>query len=241
MTDTVPPPGAKKPAAKAPKSDKPAEKAHDEPLTAVKRPKAPHDEPGHAPAPAAAPAAPAKAAPAAAAPPATPPTGDHATLASSFSGTSFAVLEDGVGVTTVATDDLFAAAVWAKGAGYRILSNLSAYDRVDHFGVLYCFLKVAATPAQFAELRLRVVMPKAAGEPSCPSLEDLYPAAGWHEREMFDMYGVRFEGNSDLRRMFLPDGWTGYPMRKDNKEPEQFVTLREGEDVVVKTNEEGSW
>ena len=211
----------------------------DKPLTAAKRPKAPHDGPAAAPAPAAPPAAaPASAAPAAAA---TPPTGDHAILASAFAGTSFAVLEDGVGVTTVATDDLFAAASWAKGAGYRILSNLSAYDRVDHFGVLYCFVKAAATPAEFGELRLRVTMPKSAGEPACPSIEDLYPAAGWHEREMFDMYGVRFEGNSDLRRMFLPDGWTGHPMRKDYKEPEQFVALREGEDVVVRTNEEGSW
>lgn len=195
---------------------------------------------GPAPAKPAAPAAPAAAKPAPAVPAAVP-TGDHAILAQSFQGTSYALLEDGAGVTTVQGDDLFAAANWAKGAGYRILSNLSAYDRMDHFGVLYCLLKVAETPAQFAELRLRVVMPKSAGEPACPSLEDVYPSAGWHEREMFDMYGVRFEGNSDLRRMFLPDGWTGYPMRKDYKEPEQFVALREGEDVVVKTNEEGSW
>ncbi len=231
--------------------------ADDKPLTAAKRPKVndapatPPNEPPMTPsppktpspsaasAPSAAPSAAKPAAPPAA--PATPPTGDHALLAQSFPGTSFAVLEDGAGVTTVQGDDLFAAASWAKGAGYRILSNLSAYDRGDHFGVLYCFLKVAATPAEFAELRLRVVMPKAAGEPTCSSIEDLFPAAGWHEREMFDMYGVRFEGNSDLRRMFLPDGWTGYPMRKDYKEPEQFVALREGEDVVVKTNEEGSW
>lgn len=215
----------------------------DKPLVAAKRPKVPHDAPAAAPAaPAAPPAAPAPAAkPAPTAPPAAAPTGDHAALAAAFQGTSFAVLEDGVGVTTVATDDLFAAASWAKGAGYRILSNLSAYDRLDHFGVLYCLVKPSATPAAFAELRLRVTMPKPAGEPACPSIEDLFPAAGWHEREMFDMYGVRFEGNSDLRRMFLPDGWTGHPMRKDYKEPEQFVALREGEDVVVKTNEEGSW
>lgn len=173
------------------------------------------------------------------------PSGDHAALAAAFEGTSFAILEDGVGVTTVPADDLFAAANWAKANGYRLLSNLSAYDRTDHFGVLYCFLKLATTPTEFGELRLRVTMPKQADgqtvEPACPSLEDLFPAAGWHEREMFDMYGIRFEGNHDLRRMFLPDDWTGHPMRKDYKEPEQFVALREGEDVTVKTNEEGSW
>ena len=212
------------------------------------KPKSQTDTPGSTPAagPTAATAAPAPAAtpaakPAAPAAPPAMPTGDHATLASAFQGTSFAILEDGVGVTTVATDDLFQAAAWAKSNGYPILSLLSAYDRTDHFGVLYAFVKLAATPAEFGELRLRVVMPKAAGEPVCPSLEDVYPSSGWHEREMFDMYGIRFEGNRDLRRMFLPDDWTGYPMRKDYKEPEQFVTLREGEDVALKTNEEGSW
>ena len=202
--------------------------------------------PAAAPPAATPPAAPAAAKPAAAPPPAAPappPSGDHAMLRDAHPDDveRYEVLEDGVGVTTVTGDDLFAAASWAKGAGYRILSNLSAYDRTDHFGVLYCFLKAAGTPAAFGELRLRVVMPKSAGEPACASIEDLFPAAGWHEREMFDMYGIRFEGNSDLRRMFLPDGWTGHPMRKDYKEPEQFVALREGEDIVVKTNEEGSW
>jgi NADH-quinone oxidoreductase subunit C len=147
----------------------------------------------------------------------------------------YEVLEDGVGVLVCRPDGLFTVAAEAKALGYRILSNLSAYDRPDHFGVLYCLVKPAATPAEFGELRLRVTMPKAAGEPACPSLEDLYPASNWHEREM------RFEGNHDLRRMFLPDGWTGYPMRKDYKEPEQFVALREGEDIVVRKQEEGAW
>jgi NADH:ubiquinone oxidoreductase subunit C len=185
----------------------------------------------------------AKPAPAAPAAPAPKPSGDAAMLMDAHPADvdRYEVLDDGVGVVVCKPDGLFAVAAEAKALGYRILSNLSAYDRADHFGVLYCFVKAAATPAEFGELRLRVTMAKSAGEPTCPSLEDLYPSAGWHEREMFDMYGIRFEGNSDLRRMFLPDGWTGYPMRKDYKEPEQFVALREGEDIVVRTQEEGSW
>jgi NADH:ubiquinone oxidoreductase subunit C len=197
-----------------------------------------------APAAAAAPSAPAPAAPAPApAPPAPQPTGDHAMIRDAHPEEvlRYEVLEDGAGVLVCNPDGLFAVAAEAKALGYRILSNLSAYDRPDHFGVLYCLVKLAETPEQFGEMRLRVVMPKAAGEPVCPSLEDLFPASNWHEREMFDMYGIRFEGNHDLRRMFLPDGWTGYPMRKDYKEAEQFVALREGEDIVVRTNEEGSW
>jgi NADH:ubiquinone oxidoreductase subunit C len=194
-------------------------------------------KPADASVPAAKPAAPVAAAPA------PKPAGDAAMIQDAHPQDvlRYEVLEDGVGVLVCSPEGLFAVAAEAKALGYRILSNLSAYDRPDHFGVLYCFVKAAATPAEFGELRLRVVMPKANGEPACPSLEDLYPASNWHEREMFDMYGIKFEGNSDLRRMFLPDGWTGYPMRKDYKEPEQFVALREGEDIVVKKQEEGSW
>lgn len=184
------------------------------------------------------------AAPAApAAPPAPQPTGDYAMLRDAHAGdvTGYEVLSDGVGVLTVTLDGLFTLAGEVKAMGYRILSLLSAYDRTDHFGVLYAFLKPAASPGEFAELRLRVTMPKSAGEPVCPSLTDLFPAADWQEREMFDMYGIKFEGHPDLRRVFLPADWTGHPMRKDYKEAEQFVALREGEDITVKHPEEGAW
>ena len=197
-----------------------------------------------------APAAP-TAKPAAPAPPPKPapePTGDYAMLRDAHAGNvvKFEILEDGVGVLTVTPDGLFTIAAEVKALGYPILSLLSAYDRTDHFGVLYAFVKLAATPAEFGELRLRVTVPKkdavgAVVEPSIPSLCDLWPAANWQEREMFDMYGIKFEGHPDLRRMFLPEDWTGYPMRKDYKEPEQFVGMREGEDITYKTQEEGSW
>lgn len=204
-----------------------------------------------APAASAAPATPASAKPAVPAPPPKPepkPTGDYAMLRDAHGSVvvKYEVLEDGVGVLQVTPDGLFTVAAEVKAMGYPLLSLLSAYDRTDHFGVLYAFVKLAGTPEGFGELRLRVTAPKkdaagAAVEPAIPSICDIYPAANWQEREMYDMYGIRFEGHPDLRRMFLPEDWNGYPMRKDGKQPEQFVGMRDGEDITFKTQEEGSW
>lgn len=187
-------------------------------------------------------------APAPAAPPPPEATGDYAMLRDAHGAdvVKYDVLDDGVGVLTVTTDGLLAIVGEAKAMGYSVLSLLSAYDRTDHFGVLYCLVKLAATPQEFGELRLRVTMPKrdASGtvvEPEVPSLVPVFKGADWQEREMYDMYGIRFLGHPDLRRMFLPEGWTGWPMRKDYKEPEQYVAMRDGEDIVLRNPEEGAW
>ena len=149
-------------------------------------------------------------------------------------------------VYEVARSDLFLAARSLKDQGYRILSCLSASDdKKGPMQVFYSFIKPTGTADGWGERRLRVVVPKEAGDKpvrtTCPSLTDIFPAADWHEREMYDMYGIVFEGHPDLRRMFLPEGWKGYPMRKDDAEGEQFVAMQDGEDIVLSTQEEGSW
>jgi NADH-quinone oxidoreductase subunit C len=62
--------------------------------------------------------------------------------------------------------------------------------------------------------RLRVRAQFADGE-SAPTAVNLWPTANWLEREVFDMFGIRFEGHPDLKRILLPDGWKGHPLRKD--------------------------
>ncbi len=62
--------------------------------------------------------------------------------------------------------------------------------------------------------RIRVKTQIADGE-AARSATDLWPTADWLERETFDMFGIRFEGHPGLKRILLPDGWTGHPLRKD--------------------------
>jgi NADH-quinone oxidoreductase subunit C len=50
---------------------------------------------------------------------------------------------------------------------------------------------------------------------SIPSSVSIWPTANWLEREVFDMFGITFDGHPDLKRILLPDGWKGYPLRKD--------------------------
>jgi NADH-quinone oxidoreductase subunit C len=64
--------------------------------------------------------------------------------------------------------------------------------------------------------RLRVKVGLPGGDLRVDSLTPDFPAADWHEREVFDFFGVTFDGHPDLRRIIMPEGWEGFPLRKDH-------------------------
>jgi NADH-quinone oxidoreductase subunit C len=81
-------------------------------------------------------------------------------------------------------------------------------DRNPRFEVVYCLLSLTKNH----RMRVHVATEE---EVPVPTVTDIWPVAGWLEREVFDMYGVLFEGNTDLRRILTDYGFSGHPQRKD--------------------------
>jgi NADH-quinone oxidoreductase subunit C len=99
-----------------------------------------------------------------------------------------------------------------KPLNYIMLLDLTC---VDYLAERSCLEMVYTLFSLDRNHRLRVKVSLPAGELSIPSLTPLWKNADWLEREVFDMFGVRFEGHPDLRRLFLYDGFQGHPLRKD--------------------------
>jgi NADH-quinone oxidoreductase subunit C len=88
----------------------------------------------------------------------------------------------------------FVSAVDRGEAGFDVVTQLWSIPR--HHGV-----------------RIKVACSK--DDPTCPSISDLYPGANWHEREAWELFGIRFEGHPQLVKLLLPEQFEGHPLRKD--------------------------
>jgi NADH-quinone oxidoreductase subunit C len=113
---------------------------------------------------------------------------------------------------TIASEQIRAAAAAVQAAGYNFFEDMTAVDwfpSAPRFQLSYHILSHA-----FKEhIRLRVLVDEA--NPSVASITRVWPSANYYEREVFDLFGIRFEGHPNLRRIMMPDDWVGHPLRKD--------------------------
>ncbi len=103
------------------------------------------------------------------------------------------------------------------GMGFDYLNCLSGVDWKDRFEVVYDI-----TSLRFpTKVHLRVTTPH--DDPRVRSVASLWATANWHEREAWDLLGIRFEGHPDLRRILLSEDWVGHPLRKDYVDEGRYV------------------
>lgn len=97
--------------------------------------------------------------------------------------------------------------------GFELLSELTAVDywpdENPRFHLFYRFTSISN------RLTLNVRVHISALEAAAPTLEPVYSNANWREREVYDLFGIKFIGHSDMRRILMPEDWQGHPLRKD--------------------------
>jgi len=113
---------------------------------------------------------------------------------------------------TIAPEAIRTAAATIQAAGYNFFEDMTAVDWFPlspRFQLSYHIL----SHSYKERIRLRVLLEES--DPAVESIIPVWPSANYYEREVFDLFGIRFEGHPNLRRILMPDEWIGYPLRKD--------------------------
>jgi NADH-quinone oxidoreductase subunit C len=116
----------------------------------------------------------------------------------------------------------------APGLEFVAFTDVTAVDfhprRTPRFDVVYYLV----SPHRRARVRLKTQVHT---NDRVPTVSTIWAGAGWPEREVFDLFGIVFDGHQDLRRLMMPDDWEGYPLRKDypvqvRKDAQTFMPLQ---------------
>lgn len=109
-----------------------------------------------------------------------------------------------------------------KSEGFAMLLDVGGADypgREPRFDIVYHLIVLSSSARTVAAVgrpeRVRVLCGVPENDPVVPTMSDLWPAADWAEREIYDLFGVHFSGHPDLRRIQMPVEWEGHPLRKD--------------------------
>lgn len=142
-------------------------------------------------------------------------------------------MKDGVDYILVDSDSLLDELKKLKETGYNYLVLMSAVDYLKYREVVYHL-------SSYSEEKMIAVKVRTVDD-VLPSATPLWASANWLEREIYDLMGIKFTGHPDLKRIFLPEGWVGHPLRKDyDMSREQFVSMNEdGSDRVSFDPREG--
>lgn len=100
--------------------------------------------------------------------------------------------------------------------GFSVLIDLVPVDlhpREPRFEISYLLLNPGGAGVDASRVRLKVRVPRDAAE--APTVSHVWASANWAEREAYDLFGITFDGHTDLRRILMPEDWEGFPMRKD--------------------------
>ncbi len=97
--------------------------------------------------------------------------------------------------------------------GFVMLADITAVDYFPETTPRFHVVSLYVNTENHSLICVRV--PVYGTTKSIPSLSGIFPNATWYEREIWDMFGIRFDGNPDLRRIIMPFDWEGHPLRKD--------------------------
>jgi NADH-quinone oxidoreductase subunit C len=136
-----------------------------------------------------------------------------APLVAAFPGVEWdVVLDPHQDVAHVPVDKYVDFVAAAKVAGFDAFSDLCGVDYLQRDPRFEVVLNLVSH-AHVRRLRIRVGIP--ASDPTVPSVTGVFPGANFYEREAYDLFGIVFDGHTDLTRIVLPDDWEGHPLRKD--------------------------